>query len=63
MKPFLAALVATLFCFSASAQTPQPPEVAARAYLLLDVTANQILAAKDIDMPVEPASPVHRRPS
>ena len=56
MKPFLAALVATLFYFSALAQTPQPPEVAARAYLLLDVTANQILAAKDIDMPVEPAS-------
>ena len=38
------------------AQMPQPPEVAARAYLLLDVTANQILASKDIDMAVEPAS-------
>lgn len=35
---------------------PQPPEVAARAYMLLDVTANQILASKDIDSPVEPAS-------
>nr|WP_240606662.1 D-alanyl-D-alanine carboxypeptidase family protein [Limnohabitans parvus] len=35
---------------------PQPPEVAARAYLLIDVTANQILAAKDPDMAVEPAS-------
>ncbi|MDQ3272097.1 MAG: serine hydrolase, partial [Pseudomonadota bacterium] len=35
---------------------PQPPEVAARSYLLLDVTANQILAAKDIDSPVEQAS-------
>ena len=55
MKSLIAALVAT-FCFAASAQTPQPPEVAARAYLLLDVTANQILAAKDIDTPVEPAS-------
>ncbi len=41
---------------SAYAQVPQPPEVAARAYLVLDVTANQILAAKDIDSPVEPAS-------
>jgi D-alanyl-D-alanine carboxypeptidase (penicillin-binding protein 5/6) len=30
--------------------------VAARAYLLVDVTANQILAQKDIDTPVEPAS-------
>lgn len=41
---------------AAQAQAPQPPEIAARAYLLLDVTANQILAAKDIDTPVEPAS-------
>jgi D-alanyl-D-alanine carboxypeptidase (penicillin-binding protein 5/6) len=56
MKLFFAAVVATLFCFSAAAQTPQPPEVAARAYLLLDVTSNQMLAAKEIDMPVEPAS-------
>jgi D-alanyl-D-alanine carboxypeptidase (penicillin-binding protein 5/6) len=38
------------------AQMPQPPEVAARAYLLMDVTANQVLAAKDPDMQVEPAS-------
>lgn len=42
--------------FPAAAQTPEAPEIAARAYLLLDVSANQILAAKDIDMPVEPAS-------
>ena len=55
MKSFFAALVATL-CFSVAAQTPQPPEVAARAYLLMDVTANQLLASKDIDMAVEPAS-------
>jgi serine-type D-Ala-D-Ala carboxypeptidase (penicillin-binding protein 5/6) len=40
----------------AMAQAPQVPEIAARSYLLLDVTANQILAAKDIDSPVEPAS-------
>ncbi|MEY4911620.1 MAG: hypothetical protein RL761_1283, partial [Pseudomonadota bacterium] len=32
------------------------PEVAAKSYLLLDVTANQILAAKNIDAPIEPAS-------
>jgi len=55
MKSFLAALVASL-CFAVAAQTPQPPEIAARSYLLLDVTANQILAAKDIDAPLEPAS-------
>lgn len=41
---------------AAHAQMPKPPEIAARAYLLLDVTANQVLAAKDQDMPVEPAS-------
>ena len=35
---------------------PEAPEVAARAYLLLDVTANQILASRELDMPVEPAS-------
>ncbi|MDB5857927.1 MAG: peptidase [Ramlibacter sp.] len=44
------------FCLLAAAQVPQPPEVAARSYLLLDVSANQILAAKDIDTPVEQAS-------
>lgn len=40
----------------AAAQGPQPPEIAARAYLLMDVTAGQVLAAKDADKPVEPAS-------
>ncbi len=55
MKPFIAIVLAAL-SFSVAAQMPQPPEVAAHAYLLLDVTANQILAAKDIDSPVEPAS-------
>lgn len=38
------------------AQAPQPPEIAARNYLLVDVTAGQVLAAKDIDAPVEQAS-------
>jgi len=55
MKYLLAACLTTL-CFSVVAQAPQPPEIAARAYLLLDVTANQMLASKDLDMPVEPAS-------
>ena len=55
MKSLLLALLASL-SFAVAAQTPQPPEIAARSYLLLDVTANQILAAKDIDSPLEPAS-------
>ena len=41
---------------AATLAAPQPPEIAARGYLLLDVTANQILASKDIDAPVEQAS-------
>ncbi|MDR2155173.1 MAG: D-alanyl-D-alanine carboxypeptidase [Burkholderiaceae bacterium] len=35
---------------------PQPPEVAAKAWLLLDVTSGQLLASKNPDAPVEPAS-------
>jgi len=34
----------------------QPPELAVRNYLLLDLTANKVLAEKDADAPVEPAS-------
>ncbi|MGE0099863.1 MAG: D-alanyl-D-alanine carboxypeptidase family protein [Hydrogenophaga sp.] len=40
----------------ATAQMPAAPEVAARAYLLLDVTSGQVLATKEADQPVEPAS-------
>ncbi len=40
----------------AAAQLPAPPEVAARAYLLFDATSGQVLAARDPDQPVEPAS-------
>ena len=42
--------------WGAMAQAPQPPEVAARAYLLMDVTAGQVLASREMDAPVEPAS-------
>lgn len=52
----LAVAVAASLCMGVNAQVPAPPEVAARSYLLLDITANQILAQKDIDSPVEPAS-------
>ena len=55
MKKFLALCLAAL-CLNAFAQMPQAPEIAARSYLLVDVTANQILAAKDIDSAMEPAS-------
>lgn len=60
MIPLLSrTLVATLLAVTTlvgHAQAPQAPEVAAKAYLLMDVSAGQVLAAKDIDAPVEPAS-------
>ena len=49
-------IISLLLPFAAQAQALQGPEVAARAYLLLDITANQILVEKDADMPVEQAS-------
>ena len=48
--------LSALAVFPAAAQLSQPPEVAAKAYLLLDLTSGQVLAAKDPDQPVEPAS-------
>ena len=58
MKRFFQALAGMLLALAvaAHAQTPQPPEIAAKAYLLIDVTANQVLTAKEPDMVVEPAS-------
>jgi len=55
MKKIFLSLMAAV-CLSAAAQTPQAPEIAARSYLLMDVTADQLLAQQDIDMSVEPAS-------
>jgi serine-type D-Ala-D-Ala carboxypeptidase (penicillin-binding protein 5/6) len=55
MQALLASWLA-FFCLAAVAQAPQPPEIAARSYLLMDVTANQVLAARAPDNPVEPAS-------
>jgi D-alanyl-D-alanine carboxypeptidase (penicillin-binding protein 5/6) len=52
----LVAPVLLFFSLFAAAQVPQPPEIAARSYLLLDASANQVLAARDVDSPVEPAS-------
>lgn len=56
LRALVLAAVAPFYLAAAHAQAPAPPEIAARSYLLLDVTANQMLAQKDIDMPVEPAS-------
>jgi D-alanyl-D-alanine carboxypeptidase (penicillin-binding protein 5/6) len=59
MKRFFQTLLIAgwaVLAVSVQAQMPQAPEVAAKAYLLLDVTANQVLASKDPDTVVEPAS-------
>ena len=61
MKSFLSqmrnlACAALLAPTLVMAQVPQPPEIAARNYMLVDVTAGQVLASKDIDAQIEPAS-------
>ena len=60
MNRYLSALCAPLLAlsvvFAAVAQPIQGPEIAAKSYLVLDVTANQMLLEKDADAPVEPAS-------
>ncbi|MBV8604127.1 MAG: D-alanyl-D-alanine carboxypeptidase [Pelomonas sp.] len=58
MKRFL---VAAVFSLSAAtsvwAQAPQAPEIAARNYILIDMTANhRVLAERDADAPQDPAS-------
>ena len=40
----------------ARAQLPQPPEIAARQYILVDLGSNQVLAARDADAQADPAS-------
>jgi D-alanyl-D-alanine carboxypeptidase (penicillin-binding protein 5/6) len=55
MKKILA-LVLAAAGLSAFAQAPQPPEVAARQYILLDVSGNRVLAERDADAPADPAS-------
>ena len=54
--PFLAAALLGLTAGPAMAQLPQPPEIAARQYILLDLTSNQVLATRDADTQADPAS-------
>lgn len=49
--------VTTLFASTATlAQAPQPPELAARQYILMDLTTGQTLAERDADTATDPAS-------
>ena len=52
----LALLLACAPLLPAHAQAPVPPEVAAKAYLLLDVQSDQVLAERQADVQADPAS-------
>ncbi|HEX7438861.1 MAG TPA: serine hydrolase, partial [Caldimonas sp.] len=54
-RPFCLLLVCLALSGAALAQTA-PPELAAKSYLLLDLTSNQALAQRDADGAVDPAS-------
>lgn len=59
MKRLLALVAFVLSAASAPpvlAQAPQPPEVAAKSFIVLDLTSNQTLAERDADTPADPAS-------
>jgi D-alanyl-D-alanine carboxypeptidase (penicillin-binding protein 5/6) len=56
MKDLLSALLFFLLLTSANAQTITPPTVTARAWLLLDASSQQVLAAHEADVRIEPAS-------
>ncbi len=38
------------------AQVPQPPQIAAKGYLLVDLSSDQVLAEQNADAPADPAS-------
>jgi D-alanyl-D-alanine carboxypeptidase (penicillin-binding protein 5/6) len=56
MRRLFAFLLAAAAAVSALAQAPQPPEIAARQYILLDLTSHQVLAEREADAPADPAS-------
>ncbi len=56
LLPALLALSALFLSSPAAAALPQPPEVAARQYILVDLSSGQTLAERDADAQAEPAS-------
>ena len=56
MKRFLALLSLAAAAASAFGQAPPAPEIAAREYLLVDMTAGQVLAERGADTSADPAS-------
>ena len=56
MKRFFAFCLAAATALTTFAQTPQPPEIAARNYILLDLNSQQVLAEREADAQTDPAS-------
>jgi serine-type D-Ala-D-Ala carboxypeptidase (penicillin-binding protein 5/6) len=56
MKRFLAFVLMLGLAIHVHAQAVQPPEVAAKSYLLLDLTTGQTLAEREADTQADPAS-------
>jgi serine-type D-Ala-D-Ala carboxypeptidase (penicillin-binding protein 5/6) len=56
MKRLFSFFLAFAFVSAAQAQAPLPPELAAKSYLLMDLTSNQSLAERNADEPADPAS-------
>ena len=56
MKHLIVLWLALTSMVAALAQAPQPPEVAAKSYLLLDLGSDQVLAERNADTQADPAS-------
>ena len=56
MKPLFAFVLALATVTATWAQAPQAPEVAAKSYLLIDITSDQVLAERAPDVQADPAS-------
>jgi len=56
MKRLLVLLLALTTSFVSLAQNPQPPEIAARSYILVDLQSKQVLAEREADAQADPAS-------
>jgi D-alanyl-D-alanine carboxypeptidase (penicillin-binding protein 5/6) len=56
MKKLFAFVLAVACTASSFAQAPQPPDLAAKSYILLDMTSGQVLAERNADAPNDPAS-------
>ena len=58
MSRFSLVLLLALSVFSAgtAAVVPSPPQIAAKAYLLIDASSGAVLAEHNADIPLPPAS-------